>query len=147
MITTDVTFAGTSSLSELEAFADQQEEVLGPLVNLGNAGPDSVLTFDMSSAPPKQFVILRTTPGGTTPVVSGFSLVCQGNCLIGGQLTGVAALRSDADRLNVPSIKPASAVAQALTGELPAALGFKDLILAAANARSIPPAIVAAIGS
>ena len=86
MILTDVTFPGTHSLSELEQFADQQEEILGPLVNLGNAGPNSVLTFNMSSPAPTQFVILRLTPGGNTPVVDGFGLVCQGNCLIGGQL-------------------------------------------------------------
>jgi Transglycosylase SLT domain len=147
MITTDVTFPGTSGLSELETFVDQEEEVLGPLVNLGNAGPNSVLTFDMSSPPPKQFVILRTTPGGATPVVAGFTLVCQGNCLVGGQLTGVAALRSDAEKPSIPSVKPGSAVEQALTGELPAALAFKDLIVQAAAAKNLPPAIIAAIGS
>lgn len=147
MDVTDVTCPGTHSLNELEQFADMQEDLLGPLVNLGNAGPNSVLTFNMSSLPPKQFVVLRITPGGTAPAVDGFSLVCQGNCLIGGQLTGVAALRSDGDKPAIPSIKPGSALEHAVTGELPAAIAFKDLILEAAAARTIPPAIVAAIGS
>ncbi len=147
MILTDVTFPGTHSLNELEQFVDQQEEILGPLVNLGNAGPNSVLTFDMSSPPPSRFVILRMTPGGNTPVVDGFGLVCQGNCLIGGQLTGVAALRSGADKPAMPSVQSGSALEQALLGELPAALAFKDLVLQAATANAVPPDIVAAIGS
>ena len=147
MILTDVTFPGTHSLNELEQFADQQEEILGPLVNLGNAGPNSVLTFNMSSPPPEKGVILRLTPGGNTPVVDGFGLVCQGNCLIGGQLTGVAALRSDVDKPSIPAVQPGSALEQALLGELPSALAFKDLIEQAAADNSVPPDIVAAIGS
>ena len=147
MITTDVAFSGTWLLSDLEKFAEQQEEILGPLVNLGNAGADTVLTFNMSDLPPATFVILRTTIGGATPVVPGFSLVCQGNCLIGGRLTGVAALRSDADKSAVPSVVPGSAVEQALKGELPAALKYRDLIVHAAAAKGISPAVIAAIGS
>ncbi|HET7884279.1 MAG TPA: hypothetical protein VFL55_25555 [Acetobacteraceae bacterium] len=147
MIIKEVTFAGSSSLSDLETFADQQEEVLGPLVNLGNAGPNTVLTFAMDDPPPKQFIILRLTPAGNTPVVPGFSLVCQGNCLIGGQLTGVAALRSDAEKPAAPMVKPGTALEQALTAELPAALSFKPLIDAAVSANNVRPAIIAAIGS
>jgi hypothetical protein len=148
VLTTATTIAGTSTLSELESFIDQNEEVLGPLVDLGNAGPNSVLTFDQSDPPPQQFVILRATlPGGITPVVPGYSLVCQGNCLVGGVLTGVAALRSDADKPSLPSLKPVSAQEQAVMGELPAALALKDVITQAAAGKNLPPAIVAAIGS
>lgn len=147
MTLTDVTFPGTHSLSELEQFIDQQEEILGPLVNLGNAGPNSVLTFDMSDPPPTRFVVLRTTSDGNSPTIDGFSMVCQGNCLIGSQLTGVAALRSDGGKPGGPSVKPGSASKLALTGELPAANTFKAVMVAEAAPRAIPPAVIAAIGS
>lgn len=147
MILTDVTFPGTQPLDELERFVHQQEEGLGPLVNLGNAGPDSVLTFNMSSPPPATFVILRATPGGHTPVVNGFRLVCQGNCLVAGQLMGVAALRSGTDKPTMPSTMPGSTQELVLNAELPAVLMFKGIILDAAAAHDVPPAIMAAIGS
>ena len=147
MNTTDVTFPGAHSLSDLEQFADQQEEFLGPLVNLGNAGPDSVLTFDLDDDPAAEPVVLRTTPGGMTPAVDGFRLVCQGNCMVAGQLTGVAALRSSGTRSAIPAAEPGSALEQMLLGELPAAMKYRAFILAAVAARTMPPAVVAAIGS
>ena len=147
MLTTDTECAGTSNLDELESFVDQQEANLGPLVNTGNAGPNSVFTFDMDSPPPAQFVILRLTPGGAAPVIAGFTRICQGNCLVGGQLAGVAAYRSAAAKAAVPAVKPASALEQAVNGELPSALGFKDLIVKAAAAMNLPISVVAAIGS
>lgn len=147
MILTDVTFPGAGSLSDLEQFADQQEENLGPLVNLGNAGTDSVLTFDMDDASPAEPVILRMTAGGMTPAVDGFRLVCQGNCMVAGQLTGVAALRSADAKPALPAAGPGSALEQSLRGELPAAVEFRALILQSAAAWNVPSAVVAAIGS
>jgi len=147
MLTTDVTHPGTATLADLEQFANQQEAVLGPLVNLGNAGPNSVLTFDMSDPPPAQSVILRLTIGGATPVVPGFTLSCQGNCLIGSQLAGVAALRATVGRSATPTVDPGSALHQAVTGELPAASAFKPVILQAAQAHNLPAAVIAGIGS
>jgi hypothetical protein len=107
MLTTDTECAGTSNLEELESFVDQQEASLGPLVNIGNAGPNSGFTFNLDSPPPAQFVILRLTPGGAAPVIEGFARIRQGNCLVGGQLAGVAAFRSEAAKSAVPRVKPA----------------------------------------
>lgn len=84
---------GSRSLRELEQLAAQRERVLGPLVELGSAGADTTLTFDLDAAPPTESVVLRSVPDGRTPTLPGFVLACQGNCIVSGQPTGVAALR------------------------------------------------------
>ena len=144
MPTTDITFPGTNSLSDLELLADQQEELLGPLVNLGNAGPDSVLTFDMDLAPPDQPLVLQA---GVPNATAGLLLVCRGNCLVGGQLTAVAALRAATARPASPAIHSGGAQDAEVRGHLATALSFAPAIRAAATAHGLTPALVAAVGS
>lgn len=171
MLTTDITCPGTHTLSDLEQLADQQEELLGPLVNLGNAGSDSVLTFDMDAPPPLQPLVLSAGTPGATP---GLQLVCRGNCLIGGQLTPVSALRAlvstaDADTHAgpddpgatvsvptnhpvaaipaVPAVQHGSALEAELRSHLSTALGFAPLVHNSSTAHGLAPALVAAIGS
>ena len=135
-----------ATLADLEHFAEGQERSLGPLVDIGNDGINTVLTFDMSDPPPGALVILRSTPGGHAQPVDGYRLVCQGNGIVGGQLTGIAAFR--AEQNDVPhAVKPDSSLAQALTAEFPAAAVFRDMITQTAAAHGLPAAIVAGIGS
>lgn len=172
---TDITFPGTHTLSDLEQLADQQEELLGPLVNLGNAGSDSVLTFDMDAPPPLQPLVLSTGTPGVTP---GLQLVCRGNCLVGGQLTPVSALRALASIADagmpaglgdpvpsvtvpvhvpashpvatlpaVPAVQRGSALEAELRSHLSTALGFAPLVHSVSTAHGLAPALVAAIGS
>ncbi|MBL6082530.1 transglycosylase SLT domain-containing protein [Belnapia sp. T18] len=139
--------AGAFPLDETEVIVQQQEEILGPLVDLGNAGTKTALTFDMDSEPPKTFAVLRLTPGGQAPVIPGFRLVCQGNCLVAGQLAGVAAFRAEEPATLGLAVKPSSALEHALMAQLPTTKTFHDLIAASAAAHKLPPAVIAAIGS
>ena len=144
---TTITAPGSVTLSDLEQSINGEEPALGPVVDLGNDGLHTLVTFNESASPPGAGIVLRTTRGGQTPVVPGFTLVCQGNCIVFGQMMGVAAFRSGRNGAAGPAVDPASAMAQALTSELPAALQFKPLIDAAAAAAGFAPSLVAGIGS
>ncbi len=147
MNTTDMHVAGSLTLAELEQVLHQQEKLNGPLVDLGNAGPNTVLTLNLDDPPFEQPTILRLTPGGVTPTVNGHVLVCQGNCVVNGQLTGVAALRASTKPTSKPAVAPNGALEQSLLSTLGTAETYKDLVKQIANAANIPPEIVAAIGS
>src|SRR4051795_5175874 len=110
MPTTDISIPGTATLSDIELFAQQEEEINGPLVNLGNAGPDSILTFDMDALPPNRPIVLRVAPGATPPQIDGFALVSQGNCLVAGRLTSVAAFRAAPEQAPVGPIAVGSPI-------------------------------------
>ena len=147
MIVTNVHIVGTLLLAELEAVARQQELFNGPLVDIGLAATNTALTFNMDDPAPDNALILRLTPGGVTPAVPDHTLVCQGNCLVAGQLTGVAAFRAGTKTAGALSVQPNGALEQSLLASLSAALTFKDLVLEIAGQEKVPPEIVAAIGS
>jgi hypothetical protein len=135
-----------ATLADLEHFAEGQERSLGPLVDIGNDGINTVLTFDMSDPPPDALAILRPTPGGHAQPVDGYRLVCQGNGIVGGQLTGIAAFR--AEHNDAPqTVKPDSALVQTLAAELATALSYRDIIAQTAASHGLPAAIVAGLGS
>jgi len=148
MRVTQIDSPGSRSLAELEEFIDEEEDLLGhPLVDLGSTDTDTVLTFNLDEPRPASFVALQLNPGGGSPVPAGFTRVCQGNCMVAGQLAGVMALRSTGAKPAVPAVNPGTALSAHLTTEQTAAEGFKPLIVASARKFGLPPSIVAGIGS
>ena len=66
----------------------QQEEILGPLVSIGNDGKVTFLTFDLDREPPQKhaMVDIGTAPPNIAPIATG-------KIFVGGRLTDVTAFR------------------------------------------------------
>ncbi len=111
-ILTSLNFDASLSLSALQDLVSDNEANIGPLVDINNDHTDTVLTFDQAAASPAKTVTLHRVVGGVTPTVGGNGLVCQGNCLIEGVVTGVAAFREGAADV-VVSVPPSDAIALA----------------------------------
>jgi hypothetical protein len=82
------------TLQKLELLIQQQEELLGALVDLGNDGAQTVIVIDDDQLPPSKLISLKPTIGEATPHLSGYNLVCTGICFIVGQRQKIAAYRS-----------------------------------------------------
>jgi hypothetical protein len=76
------------SLSQLGTLVAQQEEVLGPLVSIGNDGSQTLLTFDLERDPPEK----HTAIGIGNPPPNSTSLA-TGKVFVSGQLQDVLAFR------------------------------------------------------
>jgi hypothetical protein len=161
MEVTSITAPGNLTLVDLEQAINTEEGSLGPVVDLGNDGLNSVVTFNMSDPPPTVPLVLRATPGGQPPQVPGSTFICQGNCLVSGQLMGVAAFRASTTAPAVtpppivtpppvtvpaPSVHLSSSIIATLTKELPVVLSFKAFIDAAVATKTIPASLIAGIG-
>jgi len=77
------------SAQELELVIQQQEELLGPLVSIGNDSAATLLTFDMDQDPPTNPPVLRA---GSLDI-RGAAAVLRGICFINGRLQEVTAYR------------------------------------------------------
>jgi hypothetical protein len=76
------------SLPEVRMLVAQQEELVGPLLTIGNDGKQTLLTFDIDQDPPATHAILDTD----SPPPTATSLA-TGKIFISGQLTDVSAFR------------------------------------------------------
>src|ERR1700759_566869 len=89
-----VTVDPSASLDVINHISNQQERRLGPLVDIGNDGSATMLSFDMDLDKPAQLavIVLATAPApaGSTRVGAG------GKIVIGGQQTDAAAYRANA---------------------------------------------------
>ena len=76
------------SLDQLGTLIAQQEEVLGPLVSIGNDGSQTLLTFDLEGDPPPVHTVIAVgdPPSNATPLATG-------KVFVGGLLRDVSALR------------------------------------------------------
>ena len=90
-----ITAEKTSSLANLNTLVAQKEQILGPLIAIGNDGNRTILTFDSDQDPPhrrrppqKNAVLTTAAAGG-----SG-SRVASGQIFIEGTLTETIATRS-----------------------------------------------------
>lgn len=81
------------TLQKLERLIQQQEELLGALVDLGNDRTQTVIVIDDDQLPPSQLITLKPTIGEATATLSGYNLVCTGICFIVGQRQKIAAYR------------------------------------------------------
>lgn len=81
---------GSTSLSDLQTMVRQTEDVLGPLVNIGVAGTDSLFGFDQGGDLPATALELQI--GASTR--KGFDLVCQGDAFVSGARVRLAAYRA-----------------------------------------------------
>jgi hypothetical protein len=68
----------------------QQEEVLGPLVSIGNDGSQTLLTFDLQRDPPDTHtdIGIGDPPANSIPLATG-------KVFVSGQLQDVLAFRTD----------------------------------------------------
>jgi hypothetical protein len=96
MVATAETLDGSNSITELELWARQREQILGPLLSLAIEGTDNVGKFNVGADVPDDahLVELRVCVGGAAVPRAGFHVVCTGNCLVTGQRTMVAAYRA-----------------------------------------------------
>ena len=78
------------SLSDLNTVVAQNEDLLGPLVGIGNDGTQSLLTFDMDQNPPTKHAVIAAAGGHLPP---GSSKVCEGKIFIAAKLTSAVATR------------------------------------------------------
>ena len=78
------------SLSQLGTLVAQQEEVLGPLVSIGNDGTQTLLTFDLERDPPDIFTAIGIgdPPPNSTPLAIG-------KVFVAGELQDVLAFRAN----------------------------------------------------
>ena len=77
------------SLSQLVTLVAQQEEVLGPLVSIGNDGSQTLLTFDLERDPPEKHTVIGVgkPPPNATPLATG-------KVFVAGELQDVLAFRT-----------------------------------------------------
>ncbi len=78
------------SLGDLNQLVVQQEDLLGPLIAIGNDGSQTVVTFDMDQNPPAKHAVIGVAG---SPPPSGSTTICQGKVFIAGQLTDGIATR------------------------------------------------------
>ena len=71
------------SLDALNRLVAQQEDLLGPLVAIGNDGAQTVLTFDMDQDPPEKHAVISPAGGPT------------GKVFVSGVLTDAVATRAN----------------------------------------------------
>jgi len=76
------------SLSQLATLVAQQEEVLGPLLSIGNDGSQTLLTFDLDREPPETHTVIGI---GNPP--RGSTSLAIGKAFVSGQLQDVSAFR------------------------------------------------------
>ena len=74
------------SLAQIDTLVAQQEEVLGPLVSVGNDGKETLLTFDMLQEPPATHASIGI---GSPPP----DALATGKIFVAGELKDVFALR------------------------------------------------------
>jgi hypothetical protein len=76
------------SLSQLGILVAQQEEILGPLVSIGNDGSQTLLTFDLERDPPDTHTLIAIggLPPNSIPLASG-------KIFVAGQIQDVMAFR------------------------------------------------------
>jgi hypothetical protein len=79
------------SLISLNIIVTENEELLGPLIAIGNDSTQTVLTFDMDLDPPTNHAVIAVGGGGVLP--SGSSIVYRGRVFVSGQLTDAVAIR------------------------------------------------------
>ena len=75
-------------LEAVNTVIEQQEEILGPLVSIGNDGKVTFLIFDLDREPPHKHAVvdIGTPPPNIAPIATG-------KIFVGGQLTDVTAFR------------------------------------------------------
>jgi hypothetical protein len=79
------------SLADLNRVAQQQEQLLGPLVLIGNDGSNNLLSFDMERDPPNSPIQIQLISEPTPP---NAQIVSTGLCLIQKAITNVIAFRA-----------------------------------------------------
>jgi hypothetical protein len=77
------------SLTQLATLVEQQEEVLGPLLSIGNDGSQTLLTFDLERDPPES----HTAIGIGDPPPNSATLT-TGKVFVAGELRDVRAFRA-----------------------------------------------------
>jgi hypothetical protein len=80
-----------TSLSNLNSVVLQQEALLGPLVQIGNDGKQTLLSFDMDQDPPATPTIISIEGEGGPP---GAAIVIKGRCFVSDQMTDIVAWRA-----------------------------------------------------
>jgi hypothetical protein len=78
------------SSRELQKIIQQQEEILGPLVSIGNDYTSTLLTFDGDQDPPEKQTLLQL--GGGDEVIGAIP-VTRGLCFVDGKLQEITAYR------------------------------------------------------
>ncbi|HEY4941373.1 MAG TPA: hypothetical protein VII56_08085 [Rhizomicrobium sp.] len=86
-----VSVPSSFSLAAFNQVVQQQEQVLGQLVLLGNDGSSNLLSFDMDKDPPAKPVTIQAATDAEPP---GTQKVITGVCFIQGQLTDVIGIRA-----------------------------------------------------
>jgi hypothetical protein len=82
------------TLAELNKVITQKEELLGPLIAIGNDGNKTLLTFDTDLNPPAKHAVVARIVGTSQPVVAvGFTMVSRGKVFIESTLTKALATR------------------------------------------------------
>ena len=77
------------SIDQINIIIAQREALLGPLIQVGNNGAETLLTFDLDPPEPAHKAYLVTA--ATAP--DGTSEVTRGTVFIGGNQTAVLAVR------------------------------------------------------
>jgi hypothetical protein len=75
-------------LEAVNTVIEQQEEILGPLVSIGNDGKVTFLTFDFDREPPHKHAMVGI---GTLP--PNIAPIAEGKIFVAGRLTDVTAFR------------------------------------------------------
>ena len=82
-----------TSLPDINTIISQQEDVLGPLIGIGNDGAQTILTFDTDPPAPANHAVVTADSGGQPATPAGSTQVCRGSLFIAGALTAATASR------------------------------------------------------
>ena len=85
--------AKNSDLPTINQVGAQNEAVLGPLIDIGNDGAQTILTFDTDGAAPAKGAVLTADQGGQPDVPTGSSKIKSGQVFVSGALTGCTSSR------------------------------------------------------
>ena len=83
---------GNRPLAEFQTVVQQQEGIFGPLQELAHRGSNNTITLEVGSSPEKR-AVLDIYEGAEPPDKENHSLICKGDCLVGGAPAKVAAYR------------------------------------------------------
>jgi hypothetical protein len=83
----------TWTLAQVNEAVSEKEAVVGPLIQIGNNGNLTVLTFDTDQGSPAKTAVIAPDVGGAAQIPAGSTKVCSGTIYIAGTLTAATASR------------------------------------------------------
>ena len=93
MTPTPVNVDKQATLAVINTISNQKEAVFGPLIEIGNDGNQTLLTFDTDQNPPEHLAVIATVGTGPATPPAGSTLIDTNQIFISGSKTDAMASR------------------------------------------------------